>query len=221
MSGWLLLSRPPWPGQWGFHPARHLRSKRSPSRAQILEWKNGNALFGNRSQRAKSSCAGSSCSRCRRRWRSIKKDQGTDNQGNCGPEKSDCKRSLRPTGSRNWTDANGGRRSPSSSLELLRTWGLPRLSLWRLKRCRRSPCFTSHSPRSCKHGCQCRYWHRSSATCPDKRMCPASAQSSTRCATFIPDPAKFVLSLTSVTHLTGRCEPPSAIEYADDLARSC
>src|SRR5207247_8549845 len=63
------------------------------------------------------------------------------------------------------------------------TWELPRLSLWRLKRCRRSPYLTSYSPRSCKHGCQCRYWHKSSATCADKRICPASPQSSTRCAT--------------------------------------
>src|SRR2546429_1142965 len=101
------------------------------------------------------------------------------------------------------------------------TCGLPRFSLQRLNRCKRSPCFTSHSPKSCKHGCQWRYCAKYSATCADKRMCPASPQSSTRCATFIPDPAKFVLSLTSVTRLTGRCEPPSAIEYADDLARSC
>src|SRR5436309_10172781 len=83
------------------------------------------------------------------------------------------------------------------------TCGLPRLSLWRLKRCSLRPCFTSHSPRSCKYGCQCRYSAKSAATCPDKRICPASPQSSTLCATFIPDPAKFVLSLTSVTRLTG------------------
>src|SRR5216110_2172891 len=83
------------------------------------------------------------------------------------------------------------------------TCGLPRFSLQRLKRCRRSPCFTSHSPRSCRYGCQCRYCAKSSATCADKRMCPASLQSSTRCATLIPDPAKFVLSLTSLTRLTG------------------
>ncbi len=38
---------------------------------------------------------------------------------------------------------------------------------------------------------------------PDKRMCPASPQSSTRCATLIPDPTMLVLSLTSVTRLTG------------------
>src|SRR5947208_5770959 len=37
------------------------------------------------------------------------------------------------------------------------TCGLPRLSLYMLKRCKRRPCFTSHSPRSCKHGFQCRY----------------------------------------------------------------
>src|SRR5205809_4453068 len=34
---------------------------------------------------------------------------------------------------------------------------LPRPFLQRLNKCRRSPCFTSHSPRSCKYGCQCRY----------------------------------------------------------------
>ena len=83
------------------------------------------------------------------------------------------------------------------------TRGLPRPSLQRLNRCRRSPCFTSHSPRSCKCGCQCRYWHKSSATCPDKRICPASPQSSTRCATLSPAPAMFVSSLTSLTGVTG------------------
>src|SRR5438874_6982091 len=57
--------------------------------------------------------------------------------------------------------------------------GLPRLSLQRLNKCRRSPCFTSHSPRSCRYGCQCRYCAKSSARCADKRMCPASPQSST------------------------------------------
>src|SRR5205823_2887366 len=88
------------------------------------------------------------------------------------------------------------------------TWELPRLSLWRLKRCRRSPYLTSYSPRSCKHGCQCRYWHKSSATCADKRICPASPQSSTRCATLIPEPAMFVFSLTSVTRLFGPLLPP-------------
>src|SRR5437762_3071959 len=35
--------------------------------------------------------------------------------------------------------------------------GLPRLSLQRLTRCSLSPCLTSHSPRSRKYGCQCRY----------------------------------------------------------------
>src|SRR6266513_2284378 len=83
------------------------------------------------------------------------------------------------------------------------TCGLPRFSLQRLKRCRRSPCFTSHSPKSCKHGCQWRYCAKSSETCVDKRMCPASLQSSTSCATLIRDLAKFVLSLASVILLTG------------------
>src|SRR5882724_11520520 len=88
-------------------------------------------------------------------------------------------------------------------LSLSGTCGLPRFSLQRLNMCRRNPCFTSHSPRSCRYGCQCRYCAKSHATCPDKRICPASPQSSTRCATLIPDPAKFVLSLTSLTRLTG------------------
>src|SRR4029077_5191747 len=83
------------------------------------------------------------------------------------------------------------------------TCGLPRFSLQRLNRCKRSPCFTSHSPKSCKHGCQWGECAKSSAICADKRMCPASPQSSTRCATLIPDPAKFVLSLTSEILLTG------------------
>src|SRR6185437_3657188 len=83
------------------------------------------------------------------------------------------------------------------------TCGLPRFSLQRLNKCRRSPCFTSHLPRLCRYGCQSRYCAKSSTTCADKRMCPASPQSSTRCATLIPDPTKFVLSLTSVILLTG------------------
>src|SRR4029453_486469 len=82
------------------------------------------------------------------------------------------------------------------------TCGLPRPSLEGLNKCRRRPYLTSHSPRSCKYGCQCRYWHRSSATCADKRICPASPQSSTRCATLIPDPARLSLSLMSLTRLT-------------------
>src|SRR4029077_14748010 len=83
------------------------------------------------------------------------------------------------------------------------TCGLPRFSLQRLKRCGRRPCFTSHSPKSCKHGCQWGYCAKSSATGADKRMCPGSPQSSTRCVTLIPDPAKFALSLTSMILLTG------------------
>src|SRR4029453_12111252 len=49
----------------------------------------------------------------------IEKDQRTDNQSACRHEKSDCKCSLGPTGSSNWTDANGGRGSPSTSPEFL------------------------------------------------------------------------------------------------------
>src|SRR5206468_12311609 len=41
--------------------------------------------------------------------------------------------------------------------------GLPRLSLYKLTRFSLTPCFTSHSPSSCKYGCQCRYWVKSSA----------------------------------------------------------
>jgi hypothetical protein len=92
---------------------------------------------------------------------------------------------------------------PFPRLSLLGTCGLPRSSLYKLNTCKRSPCFTSHSPRSCKCGCHCPYSDRSSATCRDKRICPASPQSITRWATLIPDPAMFVLSLTSVTRLTG------------------
>src|SRR5205823_13315146 len=83
------------------------------------------------------------------------------------------------------------------------TCGLPRPSLYRLTKCSRRPYLTSRSPRSCKHGGQCGYWHRSSATCADKRICSASPQSMARCATLIPEPAMLVFSLTSVTRLTG------------------
>src|SRR5260370_3031209 len=41
---------------------------------------------------------------------------------------------------------------------------LPRFSLQRLNRCKRSPCFTSHSPKLCNHGCQWRYIHYSYRT---------------------------------------------------------
>src|SRR5207249_5941773 len=104
--------------------------------------------------------------------------------------------------------ALSGRTATASCLHLRRRLsfsgicGLPRPSLWRLNTCKRRPCFTSHSPRSCRFGCQCRYSAKSSATCLDKRMCPASPQSITRWATLIPDPAMLVLSLTSLTRLT-------------------
>src|SRR4029453_11988215 len=45
------------------------------------------------------------------------------------------------------------------------TCGLPRFSLQRLKRCRRNPYFTSHSPRSCRYGRQCPYSPKLSAPC--------------------------------------------------------
>ena len=83
------------------------------------------------------------------------------------------------------------------------TCGLPRFSLQRLKRCSRNPYFTSHSPKSCRYGCQCRYSAKSSATCADKRICPASPQSSTRWATLSPVPVRLILSLISATRLTG------------------
>jgi len=44
---------------------------------------------------------------------------------------------------------------------------------------------------------------RCSATCADKRMCPASTAIKHSLRTLIPDPAKFVLSLTSMILLTG------------------
>src|SRR5438034_851626 len=85
---------------------------------------------------------------------------------------------------------------------------LPRPSLQKLNKCRRRPCFTLYSPRSYRYGFQRRDWTKSSTTCLDTRIWPASPQSRTRCATFIPDPAMFVSSLTSVTRLTGPlCTP--------------
>src|SRR5947207_2045917 len=95
------------------------------------------------------------------------------------------------------------------------TRGLPRFSLQKLNRCRRSPCFTSHSPKSCNQGCQWRDCAKSSATCADKRICSASPQSSTPGGTLIPDPAKFVLSLTSVILLTGPREIPIRTRICD------
>ena len=44
---------------------------------------------------------------------------------------------------------------------------------------------------------------RSSATCLDSRMCPASPQSITRCAMLMPAPAMVARSLTSAISLTG------------------
>ena len=72
-------------------------------------------LFSGIAASALQSCSADRC----RRWRSIEKDQGTDNQGNCGHKQSDYQRNLGPTGSTNWTDADGGRWSPSSSPEFL------------------------------------------------------------------------------------------------------
>src|SRR5438552_17424162 len=107
-----------------------------------------------------------------------------------------------------------GRTATASCLHLRRRLsfsgicGLPRPSLWRLNTCKRRPCFTSHSPRSCKYGRQWRYSDRLLAICRDHRMCPASPQSITRWAILIPDPAMLVLSLTSLTRLTGPlCTP--------------
>src|SRR5437588_819943 len=88
-------------------------------------------------------------------------------------------------------------------LKFLRDLWIAEVVFIKVKQVQAQAVFHSHSPKSCKYGCQCRYWARSSATCPDKRICPASLQSSTRCATLIPDPPMFVLSLTSVTQLTG------------------
>ena len=47
------------------------------------------------------------------------------------------------------------------------------------------------SPRSCRSGRQCSYSSRSSATCLERRMCPASPQSITRCAMLIPAPGEI------------------------------
>ena len=49
----------------------------------------------------------------------------------------------------------------------------------------------------------CREGTKSSATCCERRMCPVSPQSITRCAMLIPAPAMLVRPLTSVTSLTG------------------
>src|SRR4030095_16645538 len=84
----------------------------------MLERKNGDALLRNRSQRAKSFCPRSEC--FRRRWRSIEKDQGTDNQCNCRHNQGRYEHDFGPTGGSNWTDANGGRVFPFSSSEFLR-----------------------------------------------------------------------------------------------------
>jgi len=54
-----------------------------------------------------------------------------------------------------------------------------------INRCSLSPCFTSHSPRSCKCGCHCRYWAKYLPLYARQRICPASPQSMTRCATLI------------------------------------
>src|SRR5205085_7875082 len=94
--------------------------------------KNGDALLGNRSQRADSSC--------HRRWSpSIKKDQRTDNQGNCGHQKSDCKRSLGPPESSNWTNANGRGGAPSSRAEFLRDLRVAQAILVEVKQVQAQP----------------------------------------------------------------------------------
>src|SRR5438034_651639 len=49
----------------------------------------------------------------------MEKDQGTDNQGNRGHNKSDWKHDLGPTGSGDWADANGRRVFPPSPPEFL------------------------------------------------------------------------------------------------------
>src|SRR5207253_6600074 len=68
---------------------------------------------------------------------------------------------------------------------------------------RGTPCFTAHSPRSCKYGPHSREWPKSSATLLDNRMCLSSPQSMTLCARLIPAPATFAESFTSRTSLIG------------------
>ena len=72
-------------------------------------------------------------------WRSIEKDQRTDNQGDCGHKQSDYKRKPWPTGSSNWTDANGGRGSPSSSPEFLRDLRIAETILVKVKQVQAQP----------------------------------------------------------------------------------
>lgn len=67
----------------------------------------------------------------------------------------------------------------------------------------RTPCFTSHSPRSCRCDFQSRYSARSSAARLERRICPASPQSITRWAILIPAPATLERSFTSNNPLTG------------------
>ena len=67
----------------------------------------------------------------------------------------------------------------------------------------RIPCFTSNVPMSCRNGRHFSYSSRSSATCFERRMCPASPQSITRLAMLMPAPARLARSFTSTTPLTG------------------
>ena len=74
---------------------------------------------------------------------------------------------------------------------------LPNPSPKKFARATRTPCFSSTSPRSCKHGCHSLCCARSSAIRLERRMWPASPQSMTRCAILIPAPAIFDRSFTS------------------------
>src|SRR5437762_6303378 len=93
--------------------------------------------------------------------------------------------------------ALSGRTATASCLHLRRRLsfsgicGLPRPSLWRLNTGKRRPCFTSHSPRSCKYGRQCGYSDRSSATSRDEGMRPPPPQTIARWPTCIPDAAPY------------------------------
>src|SRR6266700_4178759 len=93
--------------------------------AQILEWKNGDALLGNGSQRASSSCPGKRRFG-RRRWRSVEKDQRTNNQGNCRHNQSNYKRDPGRTGSTNWMD-RGRLLTSFPAPELLRDFGIAKI----------------------------------------------------------------------------------------------
>src|SRR5262249_24882347 len=98
----------------------------------ILERKNSDALLGNRSRRAMTS-------RHRCWWRPTQKNQGADNQGNRGRNKSDKKHELRPTRSGDRADANSRRVFPPSWPEFFRDLWIAETILVEVKQMQAQP----------------------------------------------------------------------------------